>query len=187
MSEPRPDDTSGVKLSSRIALQTLGELQLTIAVPSGSLDTLPSAPGPEWPDPSAEGRATAGRLSWPSGRGPRRCRLAARCDAGPRPAHPLSAWVVSNSTAHVSRVCASAALPTLPCTLRIRCAVTITAGCRNPASRPSGAPRSRSTTSPELGIEPHLFVGLERRLEITPDPVLAQRPHRQGDGVWCHR
>ncbi len=47
---------------------------------------------------------------------------------------------------------------------RIRCAVRITAGCRNPASRPSGVPRSRSTMSPEVSIEPLGFGSGERSL-----------------------
>ena len=43
---------------------------------------------------------------------------------------------------------------TLGAASRIRCAVTTTAGWRKPASCPVGNPRSRSTTSPEVSIEP---------------------------------
>src|SRR5688500_17951696 len=66
---------------------------------------------------------------------------------------------------------------------RIRWDVTRTAGCRKPASRPSGMPSSRSTTSPELGIEPGGFLVPQRRGQFRAEAVLPERTNGQGDGV----
>ena len=54
-----------------------------------------------------------------------------------------------------------------------RCAVTTTAGWRNPASRPAGTPRSKSTTSPEVSIEPLDLLAGQVAAEIGSDLVLA--------------
>src|SRR5688572_9237149 len=53
-------------------------------------------------------------------------------------------------------------------------AVTTTTGCLKPASRPAGAPRSRSTTSPEVSIEPVDLVFGERTAQLFADPLLSQ-------------
>src|SRR3990170_4806726 len=60
---------------------------------------------------------------------------------------------------------------------RVRCAVATTAGWRKPVSIPAGTPRSRSTTSPEVGIEPGDFVGRWVRAQVLPDTVLAEPAH----------
>src|SRR3990170_1566704 len=68
---------------------------------------------------------------------------------------------------------------TLGVASRMRWAVTTTAGCRKPAFRPAGTPRSNSTTSPEISIKPIRLGAGERSLQLQTDPVLAQTPHRQ--------
>ena len=72
---------------------------------------------------------------------------------------------------------------TFGCASRMRWAVTTTAGCRKPTSRPSGSPRSRSTTSPEVSIEPIDFILPERCGELFPDTVLAEAPDRKSDSL----
>lgn len=78
---------------------------------------------------------------------------------------------------------------TLGCASSVRSAVTITAGCVNPASRPTGCPNSTSTMSParngspEIGIEPGDLVVAERSGQLLTHPRLAQRTHRQRDRV----
>src|ERR1035437_2349886 len=62
---------------------------------------------------------------------------------------------------------------------KMRWAVTTTAGWRKPASRPSGSPRSRSTTSPDVGIEPGCLVVSERSGELAAHTVLSKRPNRE--------
>src|SRR5680860_516028 len=55
-----------------------------------------------------------------------------------------------------------------------RWAVTTTAGCRKPASRPIGEPKSTATTSPEFSIEPvDLWFG-QLPTKLGTDLVLAQ-------------
>ena len=61
---------------------------------------------------------------------------------------------------------------------RIRWAVTTTAGCAKPAWRPTGRPRSSSTTSPELSIEPSRFVVTERGSQLLAHSFLAETAHR---------
>ena len=63
----------------------------------------------------------------------------------------------------------------------MRWAVTTTAGRWKPASLPSGEPRSMSTTSPEVSIEPlDLVVGQYGR-EVLSYLILMQPPHGKGD------
>src|SRR5680860_280306 len=64
---------------------------------------------------------------------------------------------------------------------RTRCAVTTTAGRRRPASDPSGKPRSMSTTSPEVSIEPSLVVVAGGVRELQSDLVLLQGANGTGD------
>ncbi len=66
---------------------------------------------------------------------------------------------------------------------RIRWAVTMIAGWRNPASRPSGGPSSRSTTSPGVGIEPGSLVLTKGCREVGADAVLAKGANCKGHGV----
>lgn len=66
---------------------------------------------------------------------------------------------------------------------RLDWAVTTTAGRNSPASDPVGTPRSSSTTSPEVSIEPVglcLFQGLG---EVLAHLLLAQHSYCAGDGV----
>ena len=56
-----------------------------------------------------------------------------------------------------------------------RCAVTTTAGCRYPASRPTGVPRSTVTTSPEVSIEPGGVCCVRVGAQVLGDLVLARR------------
>src|SRR5579862_3897491 len=65
---------------------------------------------------------------------------------------------------------------------RIRRAEATTAGWRKPASRPSGSPRSRSTTSPEFSIEPGRLVSAQRLSELLAGSVLAQSANSEADG-----
>ena len=46
-----------------------------------------------------------------------------------------------------------------------------------------GLPRSRSTTSPEFGIEPGLLVLPQRLAQVDPDPILPKGADRQGHRV----
>lgn len=58
---------------------------------------------------------------------------------------------------------------------RICAAVTMTAGRRSPASVPVGAPRSSSTTSPCVSIEPRQFVVAKGGRQVLPDGFLFQK------------
>jgi len=62
--------------------------------------------------------------------------------------------------------------------------VRTTAGCRNPASRPSGAPRSRSTTSPEFSIEPFGLAGSEWCLQLLADLAAVDANLLEGSDAW---
>ena len=64
-----------------------------------------------------------------------------------------------------------------------RCAVTTTAGCRYPASRPTGVPRSTVTTSPEVSIEPGDIRCVRVGTQVLGDLVLTQAPHGECDRV----
>src|SRR5687768_9134668 len=64
-----------------------------------------------------------------------------------------------------------------------RSAVTTIAGRTSPASDPDGVPRSSSTTSPEVSIEPIGLLAPERRGELSADLLLPEEAHSTSDGA----
>lgn len=62
-------------------------------------------------------------------------------------------------------------------------AVITTAGLRRPASAPAGVPRSSSTTSPGVSIEPVNFVVSQRCGQVAPYSFLLEQARTAGHGV----
>src|ERR687892_71501 len=65
---------------------------------------------------------------------------------------------------------------------RMRCAVTVTAGRVRPASDLWRRPRSTSTMSPEVSIEPLRLIRVQRLREIDRHLLLTEYAHRSRNG-----
>ncbi len=163
----RPTQTL-LSIQQRSRRRVLGENESSRM--SGQVVVLPDSAV----DVEQRGRAPLGSGG---GRQPPRCRAPGPFEPSRRLEHvgitpqigPAARWRGSGSSttsdANARTVVVNGTIGrTLGPAWRTHWAVTTTAGCRKPASRPVGGPRSRSTTSPEIAGRPlqeHVGVGID--------------------------